>query len=361
MPIISGQGGGGGGGVASVTAADTSIVVGGTPTNPTVRTNTLDVIATDHPPAADWSNNSKKITGLANGAAATDAAAFGQIPSVPVASVFGRTGAVVAANGDYEGVVASALTGATAATRYVGGTASGAPAAGTFAVGDFVVAQNGHVFVCTVAGTPGTWVDVGSVGNLVTSVFGRTGAVAATSGDYTLNQIGNATADYSLNSHKITSLANGTAASDAAAFGQIPAVPKVLSYVEKTTNTTVSATTEAAADTIVTAGAVTLDGSTQIRVSFYAPALLTGSGAATLVSFVIYQNGSSIGQASNYEISITGQLETAPYLSRILTPAANTYTYSIRAFRNVANATVFAGAGGAGNFIPLFVLVEKLV
>lgn len=77
-----------------------------------------------------------------------------------VSSVFGRAGAVVAANGDYEGVVASALTGATAATRYVGGTATNAPSSGTFAVGDFVIAQNGHVFICTVAGTPGTWVDV---------------------------------------------------------------------------------------------------------------------------------------------------------------------------------------------------------
>lgn len=58
----------------------------------------------------------------------------------------------------------------------------------------------------------------------VSSVFGRSGAVVAVSGDYTLNQIGNATADYSLNSHKITNLANGTAATDAAAFGQIPSV-----------------------------------------------------------------------------------------------------------------------------------------
>ncbi len=49
------------------------------------------------------------------------------------------------------------LTGATAATRYVGATTSGAPASGTFAVGDFVVDQSGQVFVCTVAGTPGTW------------------------------------------------------------------------------------------------------------------------------------------------------------------------------------------------------------
>src|SRR5438128_988391 len=85
MPIVrpdqSSGGGGGGGGVNSVTAADTSVVVAGTPADPTIATATLDVIAADHPPAANWSNNSKKITALANGAAASDAAAFGQIPT----------------------------------------------------------------------------------------------------------------------------------------------------------------------------------------------------------------------------------------------------------------------------------------
>ena len=74
------SGGGGGGTVKSVKATDTSIVVAGTATDPTIATGTLDVIAADHPPAADWSNNAHKITGLANGTAATDAAAYGQLP-----------------------------------------------------------------------------------------------------------------------------------------------------------------------------------------------------------------------------------------------------------------------------------------
>ena len=71
----------------------------------------------------------------------------------------------------------------------------------------------------------------------VSSVFGRTGAVVATNGDYTAAQVGalastaslnsiataNATsADVSMNSHKITNLTNGAGAQDAAAFGQIP-------------------------------------------------------------------------------------------------------------------------------------------
>lgn len=70
--------------VGSITDTDPSIVVGGTATAPTIATGTIDVIATQHPPAANWSNNSKKITSLANGVSAQDAAAFGQIPTTLV-------------------------------------------------------------------------------------------------------------------------------------------------------------------------------------------------------------------------------------------------------------------------------------
>ena len=68
------------GAVLTVAAGDTSIIVGGTTANPTLETGTLDAIAADHPPAADWSNNSHKITSLANGVNPQDAAAFGQVP-----------------------------------------------------------------------------------------------------------------------------------------------------------------------------------------------------------------------------------------------------------------------------------------
>ncbi|MFN2466143.1 MAG: hypothetical protein ABR598_07755 [Candidatus Dormibacteria bacterium] len=54
-----------------------------------------------------------------------------------------------------------ALTGAVTATRYAGGTADIAPTTGTFAIGDFVISQTGKIWVCTAAGTPGTWVQVG--------------------------------------------------------------------------------------------------------------------------------------------------------------------------------------------------------
>ncbi len=81
--------------------------------------------------------------------------------------------------------------------------------------------------------TDATWQTPASA--TVSSVFGRTGAVTAASGDYTAAQggaIATGTAlllsggtmsgAIAMGANKITGLANGTAASDAAAFGQIP-------------------------------------------------------------------------------------------------------------------------------------------
>lgn len=84
VPLADGSGGvvwAASPGVNSLTAADTSVVVGGTASAPTVRTGTLDTVATQHPPTAAVAMNAQKITGLANGTVATDAAAFGQIPT----------------------------------------------------------------------------------------------------------------------------------------------------------------------------------------------------------------------------------------------------------------------------------------
>lgn len=97
-----------------------------------------------------------------------------------VTSVFTRQGAVTAQSGDYTAaqvtnsadkssgstqsftaavqalaLIAAGLTGATAASRYVGATVSGAPVSGSFAAGDFVIDQTGVLWIYNGA----TWVD----------------------------------------------------------------------------------------------------------------------------------------------------------------------------------------------------------
>lgn len=57
---------------------------------------------------------------------------------------------------------ATGLTGAVTSTRWVGGTATGAPTTGTFVQSDWVTTGDGRMFICIAGGTPGTWVEAGS-------------------------------------------------------------------------------------------------------------------------------------------------------------------------------------------------------
>jgi hypothetical protein len=68
-------------GVAKVAAGDASVKVTGTIADPKIETGTLDKIASLHPPVAAVTFNGHKGTHVADGSAATDIAAFGQLPS----------------------------------------------------------------------------------------------------------------------------------------------------------------------------------------------------------------------------------------------------------------------------------------
>lgn len=81
MDVRGGSSGGGSGTVTSVSSANTSISVATPTTTPALTVATLDVLATNGPPAAAVALNSQKITGLANGSAASDAASIAQTKS----------------------------------------------------------------------------------------------------------------------------------------------------------------------------------------------------------------------------------------------------------------------------------------
>lgn len=105
-------------------------------------------------------------------------------PSAPVSSVFGRTGAVTAQSGDYSfsliSGTATSAQGGTGFTTYTKGDVIHASAINTLS--KLPIGTSGQVL--TVSGGDAAWVDP-----IVSSVFGRTGAIIATSGDYSFSLI----------------------------------------------------------------------------------------------------------------------------------------------------------------------------
>lgn len=76
-------------------------------------------------------------------------------------------------------IAPAGLTGATAATRFVGGTTSGQPESGTFDTGDFVISQSGQVWVCTAGGSPGAWTFMATVNYYTPNIQPSPGTAAA--------------------------------------------------------------------------------------------------------------------------------------------------------------------------------------
>lgn len=128
-------------------------------------------------------------------------------------------------------------------------------------------------------------------------------------------------------------------------------------YTEFTSNVSITATTEATANQIVSAGAITFDGA-PVRVEFGAYLI---RGPASVSIFVeLYDGASSIGVLGQYDMD-AGADGVPPRLTRRFTPTAVAHTYSIRAhLASAGTGTVFGGAGGVGLAMPGFIRITKV-
>ncbi len=260
------------GAVTAQTGDYTAAQVGALPS-----TETLDQIAAANVTAADWSNNSHKITSLANGSGAQDAAAFGQIPTAlpPNGS----------AGGDLSGTYPNPAIGAAKVT----------------------------------------------VAKLAAAV--TLDAIA------TANATG---ADVSVNSHKITNLANGSGAQDAASFGQIPTAlpPNGTAGGDLSgtyPNPAVKAITETSGPTDLTIGTVT-DGQFLKRVGSTLVSATPSGGAAdqypnTYLTVadetiptetqVIYEDYLELAASFEYELAVDALLIIGDFATPLPAPDQN--------------------------------------
>lgn len=112
------------------------------------------------------SNTTPQALGSATSGSSSSAARSDHVHALPSLATLGAA--------PVGGPFSPTITGAATATRYVGGTTSGAPTTGTFITGDYIISQNGHIWICTAGGTPGTWVDASGTGGSGGAVVGTT-------------------------------------------------------------------------------------------------------------------------------------------------------------------------------------------
>ncbi len=144
-----------------------------------------------------------------------------------------------------------------------------------------------------------------------------------------------------------------------------PGSPEELAYAENTAGPfSVTATTESGGNTIVTAGAVTLDGSTAVVIEWGAASLIPPVGYGLWINMILFDNGSSIGilggaeNDNNSSGTMTGSIHAPVHQQRRLSPpSAGSHTYSIRAFVASGTGTINAGTGGSGSDMPAYIRV----
>jgi hypothetical protein len=155
--------------------------------------------------------------------------------------------------------------------------------------------------------------------------------------------------------------ANGVATLDATGkipAGQLPATAGAeLAYQQITAAVTVTVVAASAAVQVVSAGAVTFDGSPVI-VDFYAPALSTGATGAPFLVVSLWADGVDIGRI----VTLSGavNMNIPAFARRKLTPAAGSHTYTVRAYATVSNGFVQAGTGTTpDSFSPAFIRITR--
>jgi hypothetical protein len=136
-------------------------------------------------------------------------------------------------------------------------------------------------------------------------------------------------------------------------------------YVQVTSgNVSITATTEGSANTIVTANAVAYDGSTVIMLEFFCPFAASPAGNINIIVVLYDDTGggaASIGRWGQQTGSDGTNIQRVPFrLTRRITPSNATHTYSVRAYVDSGTGTINNGAGGSGNYMPLFLRQTKV-
>lgn len=133
-----------------------------------------------------------------------------------------------------------------------------------------------------------------------------------------------------------------------------------LDYVEVTSNTTVTATTDGNSQgtALIDGNAVTYDGSTRIKIECWFPVVEINEPNVGHIN--LYDGTTDLGRLILVGVGAgTGTIDFTAYGVRFLTPSAAAHTYHIRGWKSAGTMTVYGGAGGASTNVPGWYRITK--
>lgn len=132
-----------------------------------------------------------------------------------------------------------------------------------------------------------------------------------------------------------------------------------LGYTEFTAPVSITATTEASPNNVVSAGALTFDG-TAHWFEFHAAYADASSVTSNCLRAGFYDGTTSQGKTLLVENAASpGDVIVTPYIRRKLTPSAGSHTFKVAAWIDSGTGTIGAGAGGSGNYVPGYIRITK--
>jgi len=140
---------------------------------------------------------------------------------------------------------------------------------------------------------------------------------------------------------------------------QLPASSTIeAAYAQITSAVSVSVVAAASAVNVVSAGAVTFDGSVYV-VEFYAPSVQTGATSGSQLVISLWLDGADIGRMAHI-ISPGALMAASVYARRRVQPAAGSHTYQAKAWSTVSAGNIQAGTGTTADSVsPAFIRISR--
>lgn len=135
-----------------------------------------------------------------------------------------------------------------------------------------------------------------------------------------------------------------------------------IGYSQITAPVNIIGTTEGAATTVISPGAITFDG-TAVIVEIFAPYIKTGSGLGATANVAMFESTTDVSGIVGGGLTFTASEQIGgPFVGRFrFTPSAGSHTYTVQAWVSSTTGTPAfgAGAGGTGNYAPAFIRFTK--